>query len=313
MKKICLLLIVMACHQCFAKPAEVLDSIVAVVNDDVVTQSEFKRSLTIAKAQISQGGMTMPSQSVFQKEVLDQLINKKLQLQIAKQAGIQISSADIDKIVQDIADKNNISVTALYQRIGQGGMSPSEYRDELRDQIAVQKLQQQEVAKRITVAPGEINTYLQSKLRQTNGGAKEYKIEDILVPLSDAPSAQEMASAKTRAQHAADKLSQGKPYTALAKEEPGLESNDLGWRKLSEIPSVFVKQVTSLQPNEIAGPIQAGNGFHIIRLIAWRSAGGEPAAPDRDQAHQILMQQKFQQNVQTWLSKIRGQAFISMK
>ena len=120
---------------------EQLDKIVAIVNDDVVTQSELNRSLLLAKAQASQEGASSKVQ--LKDQVLDDLINKKLQLQIAKQVGIHFNEEEIDRIIKNIADKNNVSVSALYERISSEGMSATEYRNELREQMTIQKLQQQ--------------------------------------------------------------------------------------------------------------------------------------------------------------------------
>lgn len=279
-----------------------LDKIVAIVNDDVVTKSELNRSLSIAKLQMAEGHASAPSNAVLQKQVLDQLINKKLQLQIAKQVGIQFTDEDIDRIVQNVASKNNISVAALYQRINSEGMSTAEYRNELREQMIVQKLQQQEVASRIVITPDEIDTFMHSRLAQNNG-IKEYHLEDVLISLPETPSSAELAKAKKEAESVIANLQQGQKATS---------ANDLGWRKLAEIPSVFTQQVMNMQTNEVAGPIQAPNGLHVIRLVAERSTGGNADAPNRSQVEQLLIQRKFQQNVQNWVSKMRSQAFVSM-
>jgi peptidyl-prolyl cis-trans isomerase SurA len=251
---------------------------------------------------MAEGHTSAPSNSVLQKKVLDQLVDKKLQLQIAKQVGIHFSDEDIDRIVQNVASKNNISVAALYQRINSEGMSTSEYRNELREQMIVQKLQQQEVASRIVVTPDEINTFMRSKLVQNNG-IKEYRLEDVLIALSETPSSDEVAKAKKQAESVIANLQQGEKVTS---------ATDLGWRKLAEIPSVFTQQVINMQTNEVAGPIKAPNGLHVIRLVAERSTGDSADAPNRSQVEQMLIQRKFQQNVQNWVSKMRSQAFISM-
>lgn len=292
-----------------------LDHIVAVVNDDVVTQSELNHSLAIAKIQIAQNHVNTPSDQTLRKQVLDQLIDKKLQLQIAKQVGIDITDEDVDRVIKNVANKNNISTDALYQRIGQEGMSRSEYRRELRDQIAVQKLQQQEVASRITVTPTEINAFMQSSLWKSNTN-KEYRLEDILIPLPDAPSTEDIVAAKKRAESVMAQLRHDQNFSDIAQKESGdshaLKGGDLGWRKLPEIPSAFAEQVTRMHPHEIAGPIQASNGFHIIRLTAERLADGQEASANRSQIEQLIMQRKFEEHVQNWVSKMRSQAFISM-
>lgn len=298
-----------------AQSSESLDQIVAVVNDDVVTKSELNRALGIIRMQIAQGQMSAPSDSVLQKQVLEQLINKKLQMQIAKQVGISISDADVDRVIQNVAVKNNLSVATLYQRINHDGMSTADYRNELREQMTIQKLQQQEVGSRIIVTPDEITSFMHSRLWKNNT-TKEYHLEDILIPVSDTPSSEDIAAARKHAQEVATKIREGENFRSVAQKESGgenaLKGGDLGWRKLPEIPSAFAQYVANMRPNEIAGPIQTSNGFHIIHLAAERSANGKSQSPDRAQVEQLLIQRKFEEHVQNWLSKMRSQAFISL-
>lgn len=291
-----------------------LDNIVAVVNDDVVTQSELNQSLSITKAQLSARG-GVPSQTVLQKQVLNQLISKKLQLQIAKQTGISVTDSDIDQVVQKVATDNNISVNALYQRINQEGMATSTYRNELRDQLTVQRLQQQEVGSRLKITPEEITGFMHSALWQGNAD-KEYHLEDILIPLSDSPGSDEIVAAKKRANVLMSKLKQGLSFHEAAQKESGgksaLQGGDLGWRKLPEIPSSFASHVVSMQIKDVAGPIQTANGFHLIRLAEERTIKSKDSAPDRKQIERLLLQRKFEEHVQNWVSKMRSQAFIVM-
>lgn len=316
MKKLVSLSLLMAAQFCLYAHAANLDRIVAIINDDVVTQSELNHSLFMTKTQITQSHMNLPSDQVLQNQVLDQLINKKLQLQIAKQIGIEVSQEEIDKLIQNVASKNNISTDALYQRIGQDGITPADYRHELHDQMTVQKLQQQEIGSRLSVTPGEINAFMQSKLWKSNTN-KEYHLEDILIPLPDAPTPDQIAAAKNRATNIVAQLHQGQNFTSLAQKESGdknaLKGGDLGWRKLPEIPSVFAEQVASMHTHEIAGPIQAANGFHIIRLLAERATEEASESPDRSRIEQLIMQRKFEEHVQNWVSKMRSQAFISIQ
>jgi peptidyl-prolyl cis-trans isomerase SurA len=316
MKKIVLLSLLMTAHFCLYAHAAELDRIVAVINDDVVTQSELNHSLSMARVQLSQNHVNLPSDQVLKKQVLDQLINKKLQLQIAKQVGIDVSDEDIDHVVQNVASKNNISTDTLYQRISQDGIERSEYRRELHDQMVVQKLQQQEVGSRLSVTPGEINAFMQSKLWKNNTN-KEYRLEDILIPLPDAPSPEQIAAAKKRADRVIAQLHEGQNFNTIAQKESGdsnaLKGGDLGWRQLPEIPSAFAEQVVNMHVKEIAGPIQTANGFHIIRLTAERASGSQEATADRSRIEQLIMQRKFEEHVQNWVSKMRSQAFITIQ
>lgn len=293
-----------------------LDQIVAIVNEDVITRSELNQTLAIVKMQMAQAHIAAPAKAVLQKQALDQLINKKLQLQIAKQAGIQVTNADLDKAIQSVAQQNQVSVSMLYSRLKQEGMSISDYRDEMRDQLVLQKLQQQEVISKITITPDEINNFIHSNVWQHNE-AKEYHIEDILIPFSATPSTEEITAAKMRAKDILAKLHQGKNFRAAAQAESSdthaLEGGDLGWRKLPEIPSAFADRIIRMQANDIAGPIQTSNGFHIIRLAGVRKLAASQPAPNRKQVESLLMQRKFEEGVQNWVSKLRSQAYIEIK
>lgn len=309
-------LCVVFCHTTYAKSKqEALDQIVAVVNDDVITKTEITHAISMVKTQIAQQHISLPPENILYKQVLEQLINKQLQLQAAKQVGINISDTDLDSAIQNIANQNNMTVKAVYERINHDGLSTTDYRNEMRDQMTLQKLQQQEVVSRITISPVEVKNFMRSKIWQDNG-AKEYHIEDILIPVSDAPSSEEIDTARKRAQAVMAKINHGQNFQTVAQSESGdknaLKGGDLGWRRLPEIPSAFAEQIVHLQPKEIGGPIQTSNGFHIIRLAEVRASQAKQAAPDKKQVQNLLLQRKFEEAVQNWVSKLRSQAFINI-
>lgn len=301
----------------YAKPNEPnhesLDQIVAIVNQEVVTQSELNHSVAIVKMQMTQAHLPMLKDDVLQKQVLDQLINRKLQLQLAKQAGITITDQDLDSAIQTVAKQNQLSVNALYERLAKEGISSADYRNEMHDQLTLQKLQQQEIGGPFSVTPDEITQFMRTTTLQDTG-PKEYQLDDIVHFLSDTPSADEIATAKKHAQNAYALLKQGKPFADVAKFESSkhhiVKENDLGFRQLSEIPSAFIEPLQHLQQGDIADPIEAPNGFHIIRLTALRKAGSQQTAPTRQQIEDVLLQRKFEEAVQNWVSKLRAQAFI---
>lgn len=295
---------------------ESLDKTIAVVNDDIITQSELNTAIASAKLQIAQENLTPPAEPVLEKQVLDQLINKKIQLQAAEQSGINVTDSDLQRAVASIAERNHVTVSQLYQRLSQEGMTVADYHHELRDQLKIEKLQQQEVAGKITVTPQEITAFLHSNVFQKNA-AREYHLNDILVPTSDAPSPQELAAAKTRAESILTALRHGVDFKKAAMADSGsstaLQGGDLGWRPLAEVPTAFASKVIAMNKNDVVGPIQTPNGFHIIRLTDVRSANGAAdTLPDRKTVENMLLQQKFEQAVQNWVSKLRSQAFITL-
>lgn len=292
-----------------------LDQIVVVVNDDVITTSELNHAIAVAKIQMTQQRLPIPSNKILQKQVIDQLINNKLQMQLARQAGVTISDDELNTIVARIAKQNNVSVKELYRHVNQDGMSTEEYRHQLRDQVTLQKLQQQELGGKITLTPAEVTSFMHSQNWQNNI-SKEYHLEDILIPFSDTPSSDEIIAAKKQAQSILLKLQQGQSFQEVAQADSSgthaLQGGDLGWRKLPEIPSAFADRVIKMHAKEIIGPIQAPNGFHIIRLVAVRTLTSPHDLPTRKQVEGLLMQQKFEEAVQNWVSKLRNQAFIQI-
>lgn len=290
-----------------------LDYMVAVVNDDVITTTELDQAVEAAKIQLTQERATIPDDKTLKKQVLDQLISKKVQLQMAKAAGIQITDTELNKAITHIAEQNNMSAQAMLDRIKQDGMNPIEYRRQMREQMVMQRLQQQEVATKITISQDELSSFIRSHTWQMNR-TKEYHLQDILVPVVESPTPQDLAQAKKRAQQIIVLLKKGVSFDQVAQSassgEQALQGGDLGWRQLPEIPSVFSSQVTRMKPHQITGPIQSPNGYHIIRLMDVRTSEGHQPKPDRKVVENLLLQQKFEEAVQNWVAKLRSQAYV---
>jgi peptidyl-prolyl cis-trans isomerase SurA len=204
-------------HAYAKSQGEPLDSIVAIVNDDVITKSELSEAIERNKMQIAQSGIPAPADNVLRKETLDQLIN-----------------AELDKAIKQIASQNQLSVNDMYQRLISDGMSIKSYREEIRNQLILQKVRQHEVGALPKITEKEVNEFLRSKVWQQAqaNGPKEYHLQDIVVPLSDKPTEKEIAAAKTRAQTVVEKWNKGEKMDNAA----DVQGTDLGWRKLAEIP-----------------------------------------------------------------------------
>lgn len=295
----------------FAKGNEQpLDNIVAVVNDTVITQSELNQQVDIARHQFSADNVSIPSEKALRKQMLQHLINQKVQLEAASQVGIQVEDKELDKVITNIAAENHISVDEFYHHIAQEGLNAKKYRAQIRETLMLQHLQQQQIASRINVSQDEITDFLKSNSQKV-AGEKEYHIEDILVSFSDTPDATEIAIAKKFAEDITQKLRKGTRLSDLATAETqALQDNDLSWRKLAEVPTVFTDPVVKMKVNEYFGPIQTSNGFHIVHLVDSRMVSGEHKLPDRKEVAQLIFQRKFEEALQGWVAKIRGQAFI---
>lgn len=299
----------------FAKPAgEKLDQMVAVVNDDLITRTELDSGIKAAKMQMTMRLDPNLSDKEIEKTVLQQLINKKLQLQTAQQAGLIVPDKEVLNAIEHIASQNNVPVSALYEQVKTAGMSEEEYRREIHDQIVIQKLQQHELAGRFSVTPEEVTAYM-GTVKVDDNAPSEYHLYDIVVPLSDNPTANELTNAKARAIAIKTKIENGSDAKTVMTTEnkiSPLQTNDLGWLKLNDVPTPFMDAVTNMKKNTLAGPIQTGNGFHVLQMEDVRKApGSNPMATDRRTVEAMLLQKKFETAVATYVSKLRSTAFIS--
>lgn len=296
---------------------ESLDRIIVIVNDTIITQSELNQAINMIKKQLAGSHVQIPPADIMRKQVLDQLINKKLQLQLAEHNGIQISDEDIDKAIAGIAKANHASTQQLYQKVRAQGMNISDYRKELHDELMIHEIQQQMVGSKIMITPEEVDEFMRSKSWQTFS-AKEYHLEDILIALPEAPSPPQVAAARKHAEELLAKIRRGSvKFREAAAAESGdknaLQGGDLGWRKLPEIPSAFTQELASMKEHDVAGPIQAANGFHLLRLAGVRNIDKHGrAAPQKAQVQQLIFQRKFEEGLQNWITKLRSDSHINL-
>ncbi|MEO8401162.1 MAG: SurA N-terminal domain-containing protein [Gammaproteobacteria bacterium] len=293
-----------------------LDGIVATVNDIVIAQSEVDQASNAIKKQMMSANAPSLAANVLRKQVIEQLINRKLQLQIADQTGIHATDQQIDKAIATIASENNASVTELYQKIVEQGLSKTDYRKEIREELVLQQIQQQEVGSKVVMTPDDVKNFLRSKTwAKSVPVIKEYQVTDILINLPESATPTDIANAQKHAQEVFQKLHNGTNYQDIAASDKALTQNDLGWRKLQEIPSAFAGRVAQMKKGEIANPIQTPNGLHILQLTSVRTAAPEKndiQAPSEDQAKQMVYQRKFEESLKKWVAKLRTQAVINI-
>lgn len=281
------LLLVISFSCCFVLPiahaaAQSLDKIVAVVNDVPITQNALNKQIQITTQQLQASGMKLPANTTLHGYVLEQIIDTELQLEMAKKLGLKIDDKMLDKAISDIAQRNGLSAAVLQTKLEQQGMSFSNYREEIRQQILLSQLQEKMVAPRINVSEQEVadvlansgNSLKQMMPKQhlpSSESNTRYHIEDIYVPLPEKPTPAQMTTARQQAQAVLVQAQKGTSFAQIAKSAPKdqpLSGGDLGWRTLEQIPDIFDKAVRDLNQGGVAGPIQAPNGLHILRLIA---------------------------------------------
>jgi peptidyl-prolyl cis-trans isomerase SurA len=248
-----------------------IDRIVAVVEDDVILQSELNDAVAAIQQQYANQPGQLPPIDVLRRQVLDRLVLMKLQLQRADDQGIRVSDADVDQAVQAVASQNKMTSDQLRGAVEQSGMSYAAYRHQLHDQLVVQKLHENVVRSSVSVTESEINNLLNSPTYK----AGEVHLAHIQISIPGGATAADIQAAQTKAEQALAAIKGGMPFKAAAirfSDAPdALDGGDLGWRRLDEIPSAFVDTISSLKPGEVSGILHGPTGFHIIQLLDQRA------------------------------------------
>jgi len=250
----------------------------------------------------------LPKEQVLRKQVINSLINRNIQQAMVKHAGITISDTDLNNAILNIAKQNHMTLLQLKQAVEASGLHYVQYRKNIRSQMAFSRLQQQAVGPDINVTDQEITEFLDHYKDVRNA---TYHLQDIFISLSDTPSPKEILQAKQKAQQLMQQLKSGANFKQLAAANSGseqaLKGGDLGWKKLAEMPTIFADQVRNMQTGQIAGPLRAPNGFHIIKVTGIRSSKQKLS---RNQVRQLIYRRKFEEKLQTWLQQLRAGAYV---
>ena len=252
---------------------EVLDQIVAVVNDDVIMRSELDAAIKDISAQLKAKNTPLPPRPVLEKQVLEKLILEHLQLQLADANGIKIDDLTLNNKLQEIARENGVSLTDFRAVLEREGYDYNAFRENIRRQLTIAKLRQQMVGNRITASEQEVDNLL-ATLKSSQTGSIEYHLAHILVATPDAASEAQIEAARRKANAIVAKLRAGADFTQTAIAESdaptALEGGDIGWRSAGQLPSLFVDPVKEMKPGDIHDPIRSPSGFHIIKLVEQR-------------------------------------------
>ena len=274
----CLLLAgsILACCLPVTAYAEVtLDRIIAVVNDDVIMQSELVNKIRTVKAQIAQQNQEMPPDEILVKQVLENLILTKLQLQLAADTGVVVDDETLNQTISRIAEQNKVSLAQFREILERDGYSYERFREDIRDEITITRLQQRHVDNRISVTDNEIDNFLATEKHQ-GGTENEYHLSHILIATPEEATAEEKEQARMVAEKVLEDLAHGEDFAKLAVSlsagQQAEQGGDLGWRKASEIPSLFADVITHMKEGEVSRLIESPGGFHIIKLTGLRTS-----------------------------------------
>ena len=255
-----------------APASQPLDRIVAVANDDVILQSELNDAVRSVQQQYAGHPEQLPPPDVLQKQVLDRLIMMRLQVQKALDQGIHVSDADVGQAVNVVAQQNKITPEQLRAEVERTG-SFAEFRQQLADQITVQRLHESVVHDSVSVTDSEIDNLLQSPTYK----AGEVHLGHIQISIPGGADAAAIQASQAKAEQAETAIKGGMDFNAAAirySDAPdALDGGDLGWRRLDEVPPAFADAVANMQAGEVSPPLRGPTGFHILKLFGQRQPG----------------------------------------
>lgn len=254
-----------------ASGTQVLDRIVAVVNEDVILQSELDDAVRSVKQQYASSPGQLPPDDVLNRQVLDRLVLMKLQVARANEQGIRVSNTDVDQAVATVAQQNHMAPEQLQQAVEQSGQGFAAFRGQLAEQLMVQRLHDSVVRDSVNITDSEINNLLASPTYK----AGEVHLAHIQVSIPAGGGADDVRAAEAKTQQALDAIKGGMDFNAAAirysDAQDALEGGDLGWRRIDEIPPAFADTVANMKPGQVSPALRGPTGFHVIKLIGQRA------------------------------------------
>ena len=265
---------------------EVLDQVVAIVDDDIILASELQERLTGVRSTMESRGVEVPSDDVLIRETLDRLILDSIQLQLANRYGVRIPDQQLDEAMTRLARQNGLTLEQFRIALQQTGQSYAAARERLRDDLAIQRVQQGNVMRNINISEQEIDNFLTTEEGEAMT-QPEYQVVQALLSISRGEDAAEIAAKESYVNEVLSNIQSGQPFEqAVSDTEPyAFTGGDLGWRKLGDIPSMFADTVPTLTVGEVA-KVRSSSGFHLVYLAD--AVGGEQLVRQTDVRHILV-------------------------
>ncbi|HWP20139.1 MAG TPA: peptidylprolyl isomerase [Burkholderiaceae bacterium] len=267
------------------------DYIVAVVNQELVTNSEVQQRLNRIEQEAQRSGARLPSRDQLRQQVLDALIDERAQLSHARLVGVRVDEAEVDRAIANIAAQNQLTLAQLRERLRTQGMDYARFRANVRDELMVTRLREREVQGRIRVSDAEIEKYLE-QLRAEAGSAVEYDVAQVLIAVPENATPEQEAERRARAEQVLAQARAGADFAQLVREHSDGGNRDqggrLGLRPANRLPDLFVQAVAPLRAGEVVPQVlRSGAGFHILKLA--ESKDGKALAVTQTRARHILL------------------------
>jgi peptidyl-prolyl cis-trans isomerase SurA len=268
-----------------------LERVIAVVNDEALTQYDLDEQKRVVTQQMKAQNVPAPPADVLDKQLLERLIIDRALMQHAKETGVRIDDVQVERTIARIAQDNKLSADQFRVAVEREGITYAKYREDMRNEITVQRLRDREVDSKIAVSDAEVDNFLATVAAQT-GGETEYRLSHVLVLVPEQASADQIDAKRRRAEEALKQIRGGADFSQVAagfSDAPdALKGGDLGWRAPARLPTVFSEPVRGMKPGEVSGVLRSSTGFHVVKLQEVRSRN-QPTVVEQTQARHILI------------------------
>jgi peptidyl-prolyl cis-trans isomerase SurA len=269
-----------------AQPVEV-DRVVAVVNEEAITQHELRSRATAVERQLRSQGTQLPPRDVLEQQLLERMIIDRVQVQFAKETGLRVADGEVDAALGRVAEGNHMSVDQFKSVLERDGIPWARFREDIRDEITISRLREREVDSRIVISEGEIDNFLASDASQ--GGAEQVlQLAHIVLRVPEQATPQQLARIRARAEQALEQIHRGEDFAKVAavfSDAPdALTGGAMAPRTADRLPGLYVDAVKNLKAGEASAILRSPAGFHIVKLIG-RQGGELAALPPLKQTH----------------------------
>ncbi|ELK1649913.1 peptidylprolyl isomerase SurA [Salmonella enterica] len=266
--KTLLLGIAMIANTSFAAP-QVVDKVAAVVNNGVVLESDVDGLMQSVKLNAGQAGQQLPDDATLRHQILERLIMDQIILQMGQKMGVKITDEQLDEAIANIAKQNNMTMDQMRSRLAYDGLNYSTYRNQIRKEMIISEVRNNEVRRRITVLPQEVDA-LAKQIGTQNDASTELNLSHILIALPETPTSGQVNDAQRQAESIVEEARNGADFGKLAitysADQQALKGGQMGWGRIQELPGIFAQALSTAKKGDIVGPIRSGVGFHILKV-----------------------------------------------
>ncbi|EBZ8737996.1 peptidylprolyl isomerase SurA [Salmonella enterica] len=266
--KTLLLGIAMIANTSFAAP-QVVDKVAAVVNNGVVLESDVDGLMQSVKLNAGQAGQQLPDDATLRHQILERLIMDQIILQMGQKMGVKITDEQLDQAIANIAKQNNMTMDQMRSRLAYDGLNYSTYRNQIRKEMIISEVRNNEVRRRITVLPQEVDA-LVKQIGTQNDASTELNLSHILIALPENPTSEQVNDAQRQAESIVEEARNGADFGKLAitysADQQALKGGQMGWGRIQELPGIFAQALSTAKKGDIVGPIRSGVGFHILKV-----------------------------------------------